>query len=90
MARFYGKDGTFVNYEIHEDKIEGETVPKIILEKIFSKTEFQDKFIMIHRDGFFRGPEIQDLKEIGKNYNIQFQFVEVIKRNVPREFQSIF
>jgi len=88
MARFYGKDGTFVNYEIHEDKIEGETVPKIILEKIFAKTEFQNKIIMIHRDGFFRGPEIQDLKEIGKNYNIQFQFVEVIKRNVPRLFSG--
>ncbi|MBY8988932.1 MAG: hypothetical protein KGD61_10800 [Candidatus Lokiarchaeota archaeon] len=88
MARFYGKDGTFVNYEIHEDKIEGETVPKIILEKIFAKTEFQNKIIMIHRDGFFRGPEIQDLKEIGKNYNIQFQFVEVIKGNVPRLFRG--
>ncbi len=88
MARFYAQDGTFVNYEIHEDKIEGETVPKIILEKIFAKSEFQNKTIMIHRDGLFRGPEIQNLKGIGGKYNIQFQFVEVIKRNVPRLFSG--
>ncbi|KKN21252.1 hypothetical protein LCGC14_0927240 [marine sediment metagenome] len=86
MARFYGRDGTFANYEIHEDKIEGETVPKIILEKIFAKQEFQNKIIMIHRDGYFRGSEVKDLQEIGEKSNIQFQFVEVIKRNSPRLF----
>ncbi|MFX1344119.1 MAG: Piwi domain-containing protein [Promethearchaeota archaeon] len=88
MARFYGQDGTLANYEIHEDKIEGETVPKIILDRIFAKSQFQNKTIMIHRDGFFRGSEISDLKEIGNDYNIQFQFVEVIKTNVPRLFGS--
>ncbi|GAG83739.1 unnamed protein product, partial [marine sediment metagenome] len=53
-ARFYGNDGTLSNYEIHEDKIEGETLPTTILEKIFAKSMFQGKTIMIHRDGFFR------------------------------------
>ncbi len=86
-ARFYGKDGTFKHYEIQEDKIEGETLPKIILERIFAKTMFQGKTIMIHRDGFFRGEEIPFLKELGEKYNITFQFVEVIKRNVPRLFK---
>ncbi|MBA7651102.1 hypothetical protein ES703_58917 [subsurface metagenome] len=86
-ARFYGKDGTFKHYEIQEDKIEGETLPKIILERMFAKTKFQDKTIMIHRDGYFRGEEISYLKELGANYNIKFQFVEVIKRNVPRLFK---
>ena len=88
MARFYGKDGTFKNYEIHEDKIEGETVPKIIFEKIFAKSQFQNKRIMIHRDGLFRGSEISDLEQIGKKYNIKFQFVEVIKTNAPRLYGS--
>lgn len=86
-ARFYGKDGTFLHYEIQEDKIEGETVPKTILEKIFAKTMFQGKTIMIHRDGYFRGQEIPVLKEIGKKYNIVFQCVEVIKENAPRLYK---
>ncbi|MFX1501410.1 MAG: hypothetical protein ACFFDH_10660, partial [Promethearchaeota archaeon] len=48
------------------------------------KSMFQKKTIMIHRDGFFRGDEISYLKELGEKYGINFQFVEVIKRNVPR------
>ena len=86
-ARFYGKDGTFKHYEIHEDKIEGETLPKVILERIFAKSMFQSKTLMIHRDGYFRGGELSYLKELGNKYNIKFQFVEVIKRNVPRLFK---
>jgi len=87
-ARFYGKDGTFSYYEIHEDKIEGETLPIAILEKIFAKSMFQSKTIMIHRDGLFRGEEISYLKKLGEKYDIQFKFVEVIKRNVPRLFSA--
>ncbi len=87
VARFYGKDGTFVSYDIQKDKIEGETVPQIVLERIFAKKQFKGKVIMIHRDGLFRGDEINNLKEIGKNHNIKFKFVEVIKRNVPRIFK---
>jgi len=87
VARFYGKDGTFKGYDIQEDKIQGETVPQIVLERIFVKSEFKGKTIMIHRDGFFRGNEINNLKEIGKKHNIEFMFVEVIKRNVPRLFK---
>ncbi|MFX0074117.1 MAG: hypothetical protein ACFE96_01635 [Candidatus Hermodarchaeota archaeon] len=84
VVRFYGKNGTFYRYEIEEEQIEGETVPKIVLERMFAKQEFQNKTIMIHRDGYFRGNEIPDLKDIAKEYNITFQFVEVIKTNVPR------
>lgn len=86
-ARFYGKDGTFLHYEIQEDKIEGETVPKTILERVFAKTMFQGKTIMIHRDGYFRGQEIPVLKEIGKKYDIKFKFVELIKENTPRLYK---
>jgi len=85
-ARFYGKDGTFSHYEIHEDKIEGETIPTILLEKIFARSMFQGRRIMIHRDGFFRGEEISFLQKLGEKNNIKFKFVEVIKRNVPRLF----
>jgi len=85
-ARFYGKDGTFSHYKIHEDKIEGETLPTIILEKIFARSMFQGKTIMIHRDGFFRGEEVSFLKKLGEKYTIKFKFVEVVKRNVPRLF----
>ncbi len=85
-ARFYGKDGTFSHYEIHEDKIEGETLPTTLLERIFAKSMFQGKTIMIHRDGFFRGEEISFLQKLGEKNNIKFKFVEVIKRNVPRLF----
>ena len=89
VARFYGKDGIFEGYDIQEDKIEGETVPRIVLDRIFAKSEFQGKTIMIHRDGFFRGNEIKDLKEIGQTHNLQFRFVEVIKKNVPRIFKVL-
>jgi len=44
---------------------------------------------MIHRDRYFRGEEIPYLNELGENYNIKFQFVEVIKRNVPRLFKIV-
>ena len=48
---------------------------------------FQGKRIMIHRDGYFRGEEIPILKEIGKKYDITFQFVEIIKENAPRLYK---
>ncbi len=87
VARIYGCDGTLHGYNVQEDKIEGETVPKVVLERIFAKFEYTGKIIMIHRDGLFRGGEISDLKAIGEEYDIEFRFVEVIKRNVPRLLQ---
>jgi len=84
MARFYSNEGTLFNYEIFENYIEGETIPKNTLWNAFQDEKLHGKTIVIHRDGYFRKHEIPTLEEIGKRFNIKFKLVEILKRNVPR------
>jgi hypothetical protein len=43
-------------YVIHDAPLEGETVPDHVLQSLFPAKEFQGKWVVIHRDGYFRSP----------------------------------
>lgn len=89
IVRVYGQTGLLDTYDIREKNIEGETIPKKFIEDVFSKSKFKNKTIMIHRDGFFRGNEIEDFKEVGRQIGTKFLFVEIIKRYAPRIYQEL-
>jgi hypothetical protein len=84
IARIYFNNGEFLKYSIHDAPLEGETIPKEVLESLFPYDQFQGKRIIIHRDGPFRGNEKQDLKTWGKNIGAEFYFVEILKTGSPR------
>ncbi|MFQ5950864.1 MAG: Piwi domain-containing protein [Candidatus Geothermarchaeales archaeon] len=84
VARIYFSNGEFVRYVIHDAPLEGETVPKQVLQSLFPLNEFRDKRVVIHRDGKFRGEEKRALKDWAKRIGATFHLVEVIKSGSPR------
>ncbi len=88
IARIYFSNGDLLRYRIHDAPLEGETIPKNVLQSLFPINEFQGKRVVIHRDGLFRGNEKQVLKEWAKQIGAEFYLVEVIKDAVPRIYSS--
>ncbi len=88
FSRIYLNDGKFLQYNICEDTVEGETLPKNILQSFFPLKEFGGKRVIIHRDGIFRGNEIKDLNEWAKDINSIFYLVEITKDGNPRIYST--
>lgn len=88
MAKIYLANGELLRYSIREATVEGEKIPKHILQGIFPVDEFGGKRIVIHRDGRFPDGEIPDLLEWGNQINSQFYFVEIIKSGNPRMYKQ--
>jgi len=86
-TRIYSYDGNMIKYKIISDEIEGETIPEQTLCKIFMDDELKNKEVIFHRDGPFRGDEINVLKRIAKKLNSKFYFIEINKRNTPRLYK---
>jgi hypothetical protein len=84
IARVYFNDGNFLKYVIHDAPLEGETVPSTVMKSLFPLNEFQGKRVVVHRDGYFRGDEIDTLKTWGDSIKSGFSLIEVIKRETPR------
>lgn len=84
IARIYFSNGELLRYRIHDAPLEGETIPKNVLQSLFPIDEFQGKRVVIHRDGLFRGKEKEILKSWAKQIGAEFYLVEVIKDAVPR------
>jgi hypothetical protein len=84
VARIYFSNGEFLRYVIHDAPLEGETIPKHVLQSLFPAGEFTGKRVVIHRDGYFRGEEKQALKGWAQQIGAQFYVVEVIKTGTPR------
>jgi hypothetical protein len=84
VAQIYHKLGQFQKCHVIETPLEGETVPAKVLRSLFPLNEFQGKRVIIHRDGFFRGNEIEIIQEHFKQINATVYFVEVIKSGAPR------
>jgi hypothetical protein len=87
ITRIFLKNGVFFKYKIHDAPIQGETVPKSVLQSLFPVHEFENKRVVIHRDGYFRGSEINDLLEWATEINAIFLLVEVIKTGSPRMYE---
>ena len=83
-ARVYSNTGEFLRYWIPEHQIEGETIPRDVLEGMFPASEFSGKRILIHRDGRFRGEECESLYAWAEEIDATMYCVEVIKSGSPR------
>jgi argonaute-like protein implicated in RNA metabolism and viral defense len=84
LARIYFNDGQFVRYVIHDEPIEGETIPVSVLQSMFPRGEFEGRRVIVHRDGIFRGNEVNTLNEWGKAIGATIHPVEVMKSGAPR------
>jgi argonaute-like protein implicated in RNA metabolism and viral defense len=84
MARIYFDNGQFLQYVIHDSPLEGETVPEHVLQALFPSSIFRGKQVVIHRDGYFRGGEKEDLSSWSQKIGATFHLVEVIKTGAPR------
>jgi hypothetical protein len=84
VARIYFSNGQFLRYVIHDEPLEGETIPESTLQALFPSKEFGGKRVVIHRDGYFRGNEKQALRDWAHKIGAEFFFVEIIKTGAPR------
>jgi len=87
MTRIYSYDGNMIKYKIVSGEIEGETIPEQTLYKIYMDDELKNKEVIFHRDGPFRGNEINILNKIANKLNSKFYFIEINKRNTPRLYK---
>lgn len=83
-VRLYGNQGNFVRYRLEDGLIEGEEIPQRFLEQLFPATELESKTVLIYRDGFFCGQEVQNLLERASAIAARFILVECRKSRVPR------
>lgn len=81
-TRIFSNNGLFLDYTIENIAIEGETISEQVLKQFFNTKFFQNKKVLIHRDGRFRGDEKKSLQKIAAQLNAQFNFVEVVKANL--------
>ncbi|MHC4619373.1 MAG: Piwi domain-containing protein [Planctomycetota bacterium] len=89
IARVYFNDGDFLRYTIYDAPIEGETIPDVVLRRLFPMEQFRDKRVVIHRDGYFRGNEKRALKEWAEKIGAEFFLVEIIKTGAPRLYLEV-
>ncbi|MFQ3579942.1 MAG: Piwi domain-containing protein, partial [Bacteroidales bacterium] len=87
-ARIYLKNGELLRYSIYDAPVEGETIPKKVLQGLFPLKEFEGKTVIIHRDGPFRGDEKKVLLEWAEAIHAHFKLVEVIKTGAPRMYKE--
>ncbi len=88
IAKIYLTDGQFLHYNIRDATVEGETIPRNVLQGIFPVETFQGKRVIIHRDGNLQESEETDLLAWGKEISAEFYFVEVIKSGSPRIYDQ--
>ena len=82
--RLYGKNGEFNGYKLEDALIEGEEIPRRVLEKFLPRAKLKGKTDLIYRDGRFCGQEATHLKEWGEVINSKFILVECYKSGIPR------
>lgn len=90
ITRIYQANGDFLHYFLHDSPIEGETLPMQVLRRLFPPTYFAAKRVVIHRDGLFRGDEINNLLSLATEMESSFHLVEVIKSGAPRLYRRSF
>ena len=82
--RLYGKKGKFNGYKLEDALIEGEEIPRRVLEKFLPRAKLKGKTVLIYRDGRFCGEEAIHLKQWGEVINSKFILVECYKSGIPR------
>jgi argonaute-like protein implicated in RNA metabolism and viral defense len=68
--------------------LEGETLSRRVIEELFPLTEFENKRVLIHRDGPYRQNEKAHFDRWGQEIGAQFHLVSVIKTGNPRLYRQ--
>ena len=85
-VRIYQSNGELLKYKLTTSQLEGETIPRNILDNLLG--DIKDKKVVIHRDGRFPQVEIKVLKEMEEKLKTKFYLVEVIKSGAPRIYSE--
>ncbi|MEL7354660.1 MAG: Piwi domain-containing protein [Cyanobacteria bacterium J06560_5] len=80
----YGKRGEFIRARTEGAAVEGEEIPQRFLEVLLPAAELRGKTVLIYRDGWFRGKEVENLLAWADAIDSKFILVECIKSGVPR------
>jgi argonaute-like protein implicated in RNA metabolism and viral defense len=83
-THLYGADGRFLGYRLEEASVEGETIPSSRLRRMFPPEAYAEKRVVIHRDGPFRGEEINTFRDLEQEMDSTFHLVAVRKQGAPR------
>ncbi|AFY32165.1 Piwi domain-containing protein [Calothrix sp. PCC 7507] len=87
--RLHGKQGGFIRYRLEDALIEGEEIPKRVLEKLLPAKELEGKTVLIHRDGRFCGQEVANLLEWAEAIGCKLILVECKKSGSPRLYNFV-
>ena len=82
--RLYGRKGEFNGYKLEDALIEGEEIPRRVLEKFLPREKLKGKTVLIYRDGRFCGEEAIHLKQWAEVIGSKFILVECYKSGIPR------
>ena len=86
-TRIFANSGEFLRYRIYDAQIEGETIPREVLQRLLPRAELGGKRVVIHRDGIFRGEELQTLERWAAAIGATFLCCEIRKRHIPRIYR---
>jgi Piwi domain len=88
MSRIYTDTGELSGYAASGMSVQGEIIPRPVLEKILPEDEFKGKSVIIHRDGKFVGEELNNILEWGEQIKAEFLPIEVVKSGVARFYKD--
>jgi hypothetical protein len=87
--RLFGKQGEFIRYRLEDALIEGEEIPKRVLEKLLPAKEIVEKIVLIYRDGRFCGQEVANLLEWAEAIGCKLILVDCRKSGSPRLYNFV-
>lgn len=87
MSRIYVNTGEMAGYSASGMSIEGEIIPRVVLERILPEDRFGNSTCIVHRDGRFVGQELENIMEWGEQIKAEFMPMEVTKSGVARLYK---
>lgn len=87
-TQHFAADGRLRSYYTQETSVEGETLPPDILRSLFPSDDYTGQRVLVHRDGPFRGQEVETLIDLGKEMDASFSLVEVRKQGATRLYEA--